>query len=200
MDLTPHRATLRHLTRTDPDPHVRHRADALLLVASGLSVTQAATQLGACPKSVRRWGERFLADGRVGLTDRPRLGRPPKLDAAACDLLECALAASPLAYDYPVTMWTVADLRDLLARRGYDVSGATVYRTLERLGYRYRRPRHDLRHRQDADAVASAKHVLAELQKRGLLPELDSGLSTWMSVICTPIPTWQRPGSDEGRH
>jgi hypothetical protein len=53
MDLTPHRLTLRHVTRTDPDPHVRHRADALLLIASGRSLSQAATRLGACATSLR---------------------------------------------------------------------------------------------------------------------------------------------------
>lgn len=196
MDLTPHRSALRHLTRTDPDPRVRHRADALLLVASGLSLTQAASQIGCARNSVHTWAERFLVEGRDGLIDRRRLGRPPKLDAAACTLLETALGASPLDYGYPVTIWTVTDLHNLLTRQGYRVSVATVYRTLARLGYRYRRPRHDLSHRQDADAVASAKHVLATLQKRGLLPELDTGLSTWMSVTSTPIPTWRRSGND----
>lgn len=198
MDLSPHHATLRHLTRTDPDPRVRHRADALLLVASGLSLSEAAAQIGCSRNSVHTWAERFLAEGRDGLVDRRRLGRPPKLDAAACEMLETALATSPLAYEYPVTIWTVADLHDLLRRHGYDVSVATVYRTLDRLGYRYRRPRHDLTHRQDADAVASAKHVLTELQKRGLLPDLDSDLSMWMNVTSTPTRTWRRSGSAEG--
>jgi transposase len=195
MDLTPHRTVLRQLTRTDSDPRVRHRADGLLLVASGLSFPVAAARLRCSPNSLRTWARRFLAEGRVGLLDRRRLGRPPKLDAAACTLLDSALAASPLDYDYPVTIWTVTDLTDLLARHGYDVSRATVYRALHALGYRYRRPRHDLKHRQDADAVASAKHVLAELQKRGLLPGLDSASSTWMSAISTPIPTWCRSGN-----
>jgi hypothetical protein len=84
-----------------------------------------------------------------------------------------------------------------MIRHGYQVGLATVYRTLGRLGYRYRRPRHDLTHRQDAEAVASAKHVLATLQKRGLLPGLDSGLSMWMNATSIPTPTWQRPGNDE---
>jgi len=193
MDLAPHRATLHHLSRTDPDPRVRHRADGLLLVANGLSLAETARRFGGSPRSLRRWGERYLAEGRDGLADRTRQGRPPKLDAAARDLLDVALAASPLDYAYPVTVWTVADLTDLLGRHGYTVGPATVYRTLAALGYRYRRPRHDLRHRQDAEAVASAKHVLAELQKRGLLPGLDSGLSTWMNV--TSIPTWRKAGS-----
>jgi hypothetical protein len=113
-------------------------------------------------------------------------------------LLETALADAPLAFDDPVTIWTVADLTDLLGRRGWQVSTATVYRTVHSLDYRYRRPRHDLTHRQDAEAVASAKHVLAELQKRGLLPELDSAWSTWMNATSTRTLTWQRSGNDAG--
>lgn len=195
MDLSPHHETFRHLTRTDPDPRVRHRADGLLLIAGGMSLTTAAQCIGCSRNSLRTWRQRFLADGRAGLVDRRREGRPRKLDAAARELLETALAASPLDYDYPVMTWTVADLTDLLGRRGWPVSTATVSRTLHQLGYRYRRPRHDLTHRQDAEAVASAKHVLAELQKRGLLPGLDSGLSMWMNATSTPIPTWRRSGS-----
>lgn len=197
MDLSPHHDTLRRLTRTDSDPRVRHRADGLLLLAGGLSMTQAARVLGCSRNSLRTWRTRFLAEGRDGLADRGRRGCPPKLDATARTLLQTALDASPLDYDYPVTTWTVADLTDLLTRRGYPASTATVYRTLHALGYRYRRPRHDLTHRQDAEAVASAKHVLAELQKRGLLPGLDSGWSTWMSATSIPTPTWHRSGSDE---
>lgn len=195
MDLSPHHDTLRRLIRTDPDPRVRHRANGLRLVAGGRSFTAAAQLFGCSRNSLRTWADRFVAEGRSGLVDRRRKGRPPKLDAAARELLETALAASPLDYDSPVTIWTVADLTDLLGRRGWPASPATVFRTLRALGYHYRRPRHDLRHRQDAEAVASAKHVLTELQKRGHLPGLDSGLSTWMNATSTRIPTWQRCGS-----
>jgi transposase len=195
LELTGHAAELHRLTRTDPDPRVRHRADALLLLAHGRSVAEAAHDMGCCTKRIRVWRRRFLAEGRTGLADRPRHGRPPKLDAQAQAELESALAASPLDYGYPVTTWTVADLADLLAQRGWAVSRATVSRTLAAMGYRYRRPRHDLTHRQDADAVASAKQVLRELQKRGHLPGLDFGLFTWMNAICTPTPTWRRSGS-----
>ena len=200
MDLAPHQQTLRQLTRTDPDPRVRHRADGLLLVARGRSVSEAARSFGCARNSLRAWGERFLAEGRDGLADRGRRGRPPKLDAAARNLLETALIASPLDYEYPVTVWTVADLTDLLGRQGWSVHPVSVYRALHELGYRYRRPRHDLTHRQDAEAVASAKHVLAELQKRGHLRGLDSAWSTWMNATSIPTPTWQRSGSAAARH
>lgn len=195
LDLSGHTAELRRLTRTDPDPRVRHRADVLLFVAHGRSVAEAAHNTGCCTKRIRVWRRRFLTEGRQGLADRPRPGRPPLLDTQARQEIETALAASPLDYGYPVTTWTVADLADLLAQRGWMVSRATVWRCLQRMDYRYRRPHHDLTHRQDAEAVTSAKQVLRELQKRGRLPGLASGLSTWMSVICIPIPTWQRSGS-----
>jgi transposase len=197
LELTSHAAELRRLTRTDCDPRVRHRADALLQLAHGRSVEDAAHAMGCCTKRIRVWRRRFLAEGRTGLADRPRSGRPALLDDGARALLETALAGSPLDYGYPVTTWTVADLADLLTQRGWPVSRVTVARGLQRLGYRYRRPRHDLTHRQDAEAVASAKHVLRELQKRGHLPGLDFGLFTWMNAICTPTPTWRRSGSGE---
>src|SRR5215203_595641 len=101
LELTSHTTELRRLTRTDRDPRVRHRADALLLLAHGRSVEDAAHAMGCCPKRIRVWRRRFLAEGRTGLADRPRRGRPPKLDAQARALLETALAASPMDYGYP---------------------------------------------------------------------------------------------------
>jgi len=199
VDLAPYRATLLGLTRTDPDPRVRHRADALLLVADGRSLSATARTFHTSDGRVRAWRDRFVAEGRAGLADRPRPGRPAKLDVAARALLERVVDQSPLDHGYPVTNWTVADLADLLGRHGWVVSPATVYRTLHAIGYRYRRPRHDLTHRQDAEAVASAQHALAELQKRGRLPGLDSGSFTWMNATSTPIPTWQRSGSAAAR-
>ena len=144
LDLSGHTAELRRLTRTDPDPRVRHRADVLLFVAHGRSVAEAAHNTGCCTKRIRVWRRRFLTEGRQGLADRPRPGRPPLLDTQARQEIETALAASPLDYGYPVTTWTVADLADLLAQRGWMVSRATVWRCLQRMDYRYRRPHHDL--------------------------------------------------------
>lgn len=110
--------------------------------------------------------------------------------------VRCWKRRSPLDDDSPVTTWTVADRTNVVGRHGSHVSTATVSRVLHELGYRYRRPRHDLTHRQDAEAVVSAKHALAELQKRGLLPGLDSDWSTWMHATSIPIPTWRKCGND----
>ena len=189
---------LRRLTKTDADPRVRHRAAALLLVAEGLPLVRAARLLGTSPYRIRVWRDRFLARGRDGLADQPRAGRPPKLDAPARALLADALERGPEAFGVPVTAWSVRDLRDLLARRGVAVCAATVHRALGAMGYRYRRPRHDLTHRQDAEAVAAAGRVLGWL-KRGA-PEAVEGFdwSTWTSARCTPTHGWRRSGSGGG--
>lgn len=186
---------LHHLTRTDPDPRVRHRAQALLLVGQGQSVSAVARLFATAGHCVRTWRERFLAEGRAGLLDRPRRGRPPKLDADALAFLSQALDQSPQDYGLLVTVWSIRDLQALLQReRGIQVSVYTLHRVVHTLGYRYRRPRHDLRHRQDAEAVAAATQVLDWLEKKALLTPSDSIWSMWTNVRSTPIPTWQRSG------
>ena len=200
-DLHRQQELLRHLTRTDPDPRVRRRAHALLLLTEDYAVAAVARLFETAPHRVRVWRSRFLAAGRKGLADEPRSGRPPKLDPAALAFLEEALEAGPHVYGLPVTIWSIRDLREVLAHRlGVRVCTATVHRAVQRLGYRYRRPRHDLQHRQDHEAVAATTEVLAWLRKKALTPPAHFASSTWMSAKCTAIPGWRRSGSDGGVH
>jgi transposase-like protein len=68
------------------------------------------------------------------------------------------LEASPQTYGLPTTIWSIRDLRGVLAHRlGVRVCTATVHRTVQRLDYHLRRPRHDLTHRQDQEAMAAAE-------------------------------------------
>jgi putative transposase len=198
-DLCAQHEQLRQLTRTDPDPRVRRRAHALLLVAEGHSIAAVARLFGTAPHRVRAWRARFLAGGRQGLADEPRTGRPPKLDVAARAFLREALEAGPQAYGLPVTIWSIRDLRAVLAAHlGIRVCTATVHRAVQRLGYRYRRPRHDLSHRQDAEAVAAAENVLAWLRKKAVTPPANGVWSTSTSARSTVIPAWQKSGNGEG--
>jgi transposase len=162
------RADLWHLTKTDPDPRVRRRAQALLLVEEGHSQASAAQLLHTSAYRVHVWQDRFAAQGRAGLVDRPRGGRPAKLSGEDQTFLQTALEQGPQAYGFPVTIWSIRDLQALLKQeRGVEVSVYTVHRVVHELGFRYRRPRRDLRHRQDAAAVAAAHRVLQWLQKNG---------------------------------
>jgi transposase len=195
-DLASHHVRLLRLTRTDPEPRVRHRLDGLLLVADGMAIARAARTLHTSDGRLRAWRQRFLAHGRAGLADRPRPGRPPKLDAAAHRLQERALARAPLDDGDPVTLRTVADPTDRLGRRGWRARPATVSRTLRGLGPGDRRSRHAPTHRQDAEAVASSTHAPAESRKRGALA--GAGFRLLAVDACDlrihhhPAQVWQR--------
>jgi len=184
---------LRRLVRTDPDPRVCRRAQALLMLAQGASVVGVARWFRTAPHRVRAWRGWFLEGGRDQLADAPRRGRPPKLGPADLAFLDEALQRPPGAYGWPVTVWSIRDLRELLRRRRrVSVSVFTVHRAVWGLGYRYRRPKHDLTHRQDAEAVASAREALAWLGK-GPAPAAVArpapfGWSIWTSARSTGTP------------
>ncbi|HEX2276202.1 MAG TPA: hypothetical protein VHN13_03635, partial [Candidatus Tectomicrobia bacterium] len=57
---------------------------------------------------------------------------------------------------------------------------------------------HDLRHRQDPQAVAAARQVLEWLKKRA--PQVLEGFdwSTWTSAKSTSTPAWRRFGRSGG--
>jgi transposase len=187
---------LKRLTTTDPDPRVRRRAHALLLVAEGIAVVQVARLFQTAAHRVRAWRSRFLAEGRRGLADQARTGRPPKLGPDAVALLGEALEHSPQDYGFVVTVWSVRELRQLVGERlGVWACPATVHRVIQQLGYRYRRPRHDLHHRQDPEAVKAAGDVLDWLKKRAPTAAAGFTWSTSTNVRSTVIPGWQRSGS-----
>ena len=83
---------------------------------------------------MRAWRSRFLAS--AGTACRRAAAWPsPKLDAAALAFLREALEASPQTYGLPVTIWSIRDLREVLAHRvGVRVCTTTVHRAVQRLG------------------------------------------------------------------
>ena len=192
------RPVLTRLTKRDPDPRVRRRAHALLLVAAGQPLARVARLFQTAPHRIRAWRTQFLARGRAGLLDAPRPGRPPKLTPGARAFLEEALSRSPHDYGLLSPVWTIRDLSTLLAhRQGVRASPATVHRALLAQGYRHRRPRPDLRHRQDPEAVIAARQVLDWLKKSA--PQILEGFdwSTWTNVKFISIPGWRRSGRNE---
>ncbi|HEV2126749.1 MAG TPA: winged helix-turn-helix domain-containing protein [Chloroflexota bacterium] len=191
---------LRCLAKTDPDPRVRRRAQALFMLAQGASVLAVARWFRTASHRVRVWREWFVEGGRDRLADDPRCGRPPKLGPGELTVVDDALERGPQAYGWPVTNWSIRDVCAFLwQERGIRVSVYTVHRAVRALGYRYRRPRHDLRHRQDRQAVAAMKEVLAWL---GKAPSPGSSIwSTSMSAKSTLPPSrprlakiWRRRG------
>lgn len=162
-ELTVLEAAIRH----DKRPEVRQRCIAIRLLHLGHKPKQVAQMQAVSIPTIYGWYNRWQQDGVEGLATKPRSGRPAKTDEAYRQALEEALAKEPRECGYDFSVWTIERLRLHLAQEtGTDLSAGRLRILLQRHGYRYRRPKHDLGHLQDKDAKAQAAELLQELKKR----------------------------------
>ena len=120
------------------------RVEALLLVAEGQTVAEAARRCHVDRSSVHRWLVQYRAEHEASaLCDRPRSGRPRRHPRLTPQRLAAALARDPRRCGYQATSWTVPLLAHYLAARdGITISARTLRRRLHEAGYRWKRPRY----------------------------------------------------------
>ena len=120
------------------------RVEALLLVAEGQTVAEAARRCHVDRSSVHRWLAQYGAWRDVTvLADRPRSGRPRQSNRLTPRRLATALARDPRRCGYRTTSWTVPLLAHYLAARdGTAISARTLRRRLHEAGYHWKRPRY----------------------------------------------------------
>jgi transposase len=126
------------------EARVYRRVEALLLVAEGHSVAEAARHCHVDRSSVHRWLARYGA-GRdaTALADRPRGGRPRQSSRLTPRRLAVVLARDPRRCGYRATSWTVPLLAHYLAaQEGVAISARTLRRRLHEADYRWKRPRY----------------------------------------------------------
>jgi transposase len=127
----------------------RCRAQALLWLAEGADVAEVAELLLVSRQTVYNWVRRFRARAgsglRAGLLDATRPGRPRAAGGAIDGLVAAVIDGDPRRHGYRATAWTAPLLRcHLRDHHGIVVSDRTVSRAIDRLGIRWKRPRHDL--------------------------------------------------------
>jgi transposase len=128
---------------TAREARVYRRLEALLLVAEGYSVAEAARRCRVNRSSVHRWLAQYRAEhDATALRDRPRSGRPRLHHALTPRRLAATLARDPRRCGYQATSWTVPLLAHDLAAKGIAVSPRTLRRRLHEAGYRWKRPRY----------------------------------------------------------
>ncbi|HET8644493.1 MAG TPA: IS630 family transposase [Vicinamibacteria bacterium] len=120
---------------------VSRRAQAVSWWLAGQTQTEVAERLGVSRQSVVAWCGRFQQEGPAGLQDRPRSGRPPRLDAAGTTQLRTLVGGSDLVGTTGPGGWTTSRLAAQLTAVGWGVSRRTVRRALRRLRARWRRGR-----------------------------------------------------------
>jgi transposase len=126
------------------EARVYRRVEALLVVAEGQTVAEAARRCHANRSSVHRWLGQYGAGRDVtALADRPRRGRPRQSRRLTPRRLAAVLARDPRRCGYRATSWTVPLLAHYLAAQdGITISARTLRRRLHEAGYRWKRPRY----------------------------------------------------------
>ena len=143
------RGELEALVARTPLAKERCRALALLWLAEGHSAGEVAGLLRVSRQSVYNWADRFERredlDLRARLLDAPRSGRPPTASGVIDPLIAEVIDKDPREFGYRSTNWTAALLVRYLERaHGIEVSRRSVGLAIDRLGIRWKRPRHEL--------------------------------------------------------
>ena len=149
------RATVeQRLRRLDLPPRERERLEMVKGAALGYDAAAIAQWSGRTVRTVQRWVGRFVADGVAALRDAPRPGRPVKADAAYRAALEHAVTTPPRDLGLPFDVWTSARLSAYLAETtGVRLAPGWVRALLRQEDFVCGRPKHTLKHLQDADEV-----------------------------------------------
>jgi transposase len=180
------RREIDELVRKSPRVAVFLRAKAVQLSADGWKTRDIATAVERDRTAVVRWLHRFDEEGLDALEPRKSSGRPPKADEAYRTELKEAAATNPCDLAYPFTRWTLGRLREHLKRKtGIDVDASRISRLLKAIGYRYGRPKLDLKHRQDPQQVATAKRLRTRALKKRAKNPTDAHSSTSMKLNST---------------
>jgi len=143
------RSELEDVVSHTPWAMERRRAQALLGIAEGSDVGEVAELLEVSRQTVYNWLSRFREraelDLRARLLDAPRLGRPRAASGTVDGLVAAVIDGDPRKFGYHATVWTAPLLsRYLRDHHAIEVSDRTVSRAIDRLGIRWKRPRHEL--------------------------------------------------------
>lgn len=115
-DLSP--AELRARARRERDGRVCARLLAIANALAGMSRAAAAAHAGMDAQTLRDWVHRYNESGVAGLRDRPRSGRPCRLDEGRQAALKALILKGPdPKRDDGLSAWRLRDLCDLAAVR-----------------------------------------------------------------------------------
>ena len=160
------------------DARVAKRATIIHSLHLGHRPDELAAMYGISQASVYNHFNRFKAEGLAGLPDKTKSGRPAKATPEYIALLEQTLEIDPQEKGYAFTIWTQPRLRQYLAQEtGIELSRSRFQALMQRLGYRYRRPKRDLGHKQDPDLREQVEQALDELKKAP--KQVNSSYSLW---------------------
>jgi transposase len=188
------REELRALARSS-DREEADRARAILLSWEGWTSEQIAAAFCVRTDSVRHWRWIFGRKGSAGLRARTAPGRAAAKEQAALSVIEQVLA--PAVAQRP--NWTLPRLQDEIERRDLRAPlEIAAQRGAEKGGFVWRRPRHTLKGRQDADAVDRSGLRLRLLKQQAEAGDITLLFGDAAEALTHPYlaHAWARRGED----
>ena len=167
---------LETLYRSTRAARLRTRAQMVLLAGEQrLAAPAIARIVREDEQTVRRWLQRYLAEGIGGLHDRPMPGAPGKVTPASREQLLAAVRRRPRSLGQPFSLWTLRRLAEYLAEQtGVRVSYETVRRALAAAGIVLSRPQH---------AISSPDPDYAVKKRRSKRPATASAQATSSTML-----------------
>ena len=119
----------------------RRRRLAAELLRQGVRPAEIARWVESSRQSVMRWSRLLEQDGLRGLRRAGRIGRPPALTDRQLEHLARLLKAGAVAAGYATERWKLPRIGALIQREfGVRLAASSVWRTLQRMGWRLQRP------------------------------------------------------------
>ena len=127
---------LRHMARTERVPRTAKRMLGLANIMDGMGIAQAATVVGMERQALGDAKKRYNAEELAGLSDRPKPGRPRKLNAAQEAEFAKIVLAGPDPEADGISAYTLEDLAGI-AKTQFKASYHpwSVSRVIKRLGF-----------------------------------------------------------------
>lgn len=143
------RAILERFTIETSDAKQLRRAQTLLWVARGESISEVAARQMVSEQTIYNWLKRYKARSQLileqRLSDAPRSGRPSKALGVIEPLILEVIEEDPRGLGYNASNWTASLLQQYLQRQHkIEVSSRSVRAAIARIDFRWKRPRYAL--------------------------------------------------------
>jgi transposase len=135
-------AELRRLARREEDRAAAARLHAIAGALEGLAWAEAARLASMERQALRDAVLRYNAEGLAGLHDRPRPGRPTRLDAAQQATLKQVVLDGPDVEATGLSAWTLSELcREVEQRWGVSYHPSHMGKLMHQLGLSWQKAR-----------------------------------------------------------
>jgi len=133
--------SLLEMAQRDPETWLGIRIAAGLLVLKGWTTTQIAELFDVSRWTAVQWIQRLNQQGIEGLEEKPRLGRPVRMNQQIQTQLELALMSDPRQKGLSRNRWDgVAVVEYLQREHGIHLKVRQAQRWMRRLGFSLHRP------------------------------------------------------------